>query len=427
MRSRRHKLSFNGFQGSVGSVGSTPAAGSSAFLNLERAKALVAQRKAEEAAKREAAALNNRTGKGLILDTNKQAGGAVNIPNSNFVIVGGKAIPKSALGSNIARSTPSILTRDGRRLTASSPNLTDAQKQALGIIAGQQQATFNTAEKIATERRLQGLSGKSTAEAQKIATSPEKVSFSTKDRNVINTALQTDIIRSNNAKLNFAQQKIAEQVANPEGFNTLDDLETLLASAPNQDAPIQQINVSTDEFGNVVSPRNVKLQIENAGLTGGLTQPQLNILTSGGAAPNVEEVAQVIQQSLNDITDGAEIGQLTSVTTNPDGTLQIDFSENSPEIFRQQFGDTVFETLGRFFNLKDQGVDDFFDNPEGLRVKIGEEEVSLGGTGGGGFASELVDGEGDILSQLLGFVTNPLVLIGIAIIAGFVIFTKVRK
>lgn len=436
-------MSFQGFQGNVGTVGGSTSPSAQAHLTatqkrIAELKRLQEQRRAEAAAK-------NLTSTGLVLDTNKPViGGQSNIPSSRFQIIGGKAVPKGAAAPNISRSVPSILTRDGRRLTASSPNLTPAQKQALGIISGQQQATFNLAQKISAERRAQQLSGKSVKEAQAIATGNDGTkflgtpnapkggfAFSTKDRNVLNTALQTDIIRSNAAKLSFAEQLIANQTDTNRSLDgnitsELDDLEGLLANAPDQDKPINRINVQGDEFGNLVSPRNVKLQIENAGLTGGLTQPTLNIIGSQGVMPNVEEVQQAIQQSLNDITDGAEIGNLTQVVQLPDGTLQVEFSEAAPEIFRQQFGDTVFETLGKFFNLKDQGVDDFFDNPEGLRVKIGEEDVQLGGStsGGGGFAGDLLDNQG---FDFLGLVTNPIVLIAIAGVAGIVLFLKVRK
>lgn len=429
-------MSFQGFQGDLGTVGGGTSPSAQAHLTATQKR--IAELKAAQERARQEAALNNRTSTGLVLDTNKPAGGSVN-NTSNFVIIGGKAVPRDAVGANIARSVPSLKLRDGTRVTADSPNLTDAQKQALGIISGQQQATFNLAQKISAERRAQQLSGKTVEEAQKIATGNDGTkfiatpnardggfAFTNRDRNIVNTSLQTDIIRSNAAKLGFAEELIRAQQLDPEGFGKLDNLEELLAAAPNQDAPINRINVQGDENGNLVSPRNVKLQIENAGLTGGLTNPTLNIVGSQGTMPRVEEVQQVIQNSLRDITDNAEIGDLTSVVQLPDGTLQVEFSENAPEIFRQQFGDSVFESLGQFFNLRDQGVDDFFDNPEGLRVRIGEEEVQLGGSGGGsgGFAGDLLDNQG---FDFLGLITNPIVLIAIAGIVGLVIFTKVRK
>lgn len=427
-------MSFQGFQGDVGSVGG---GSGSASTHLAEVQKRFAARKAAEEAARQAAALNNRTLSGNILDTNKPAGGSVN-NTSAFQIIGGRAVPRGAAGANISRSVPSLKLRDGRRVTADSPNLTPAQKQALGIITGQQQATFNLAQKISAERRAQQLSGKTVEEAQRIATgndsskflstNPETqrdggFAFTQRDRNIINTSLQSDIIRSNAAKLGFAEELIRAQQLDPNGFGSIDNLEELLANAPNQDAPINRINVQGDEQGNLVSPRNVKLQIENAGLTGGLTQPTLNIVGTQGTMPNIEEVQQVIQQSLSDITDNADIGNLTTVTQLPDGTLAIDFSEESPQIFRETFGDAVFEALGQYFDLRDQGVDDFFDNPEGLRLKFGEEEVQVGGssTGGGGFAGDLLDNQG---FDLIGTLTNPIVLIAIAAIAGLVIFTK---
>ncbi len=427
-------MSFQGFQGSVDTSGANTFASSSAEEHLRATKARIAVIKAAEEQKRIDASANNRTSTGLILDTNKAAGGASNIPSSKFTIFGGKAVNKVNVGRNISSSIPSIRTRDGRRLTADSPNLTDAQKQALGIFSGQHAVTRRVANDFSSERRAQQLSGKTIAEANQIAsgiqTNPlsatnfkdRQIGVTKQDQNTINTVLQTDIIRSNNAKLNFANELIRRQTTIGEA-NTLDDLEAQLANAPNQNLPIQNIDVSTDEFGNVVSPRNVKLQIENAGLTGGLTEPVLNVITSGGVAPNAEEIAQVIREGLAEATGNAQVDGLTSVTTNPDGTINIAFSEFTPEIFRQQFGDIVFEAVGRFFDLRDQGVDDFFSNPEGLRIKIGEE-VSLGGSGGGNFASGLLDEKG---FDFLGLLSNPIFIIAIVAVVGIGIFLRVKK
>jgi hypothetical protein len=403
----------------------------------------IAELKAAQAKAQADAAAKNLTSTGLVLDTNKPViGGQTNIPASNYLIRGGKAIPRGAEGPNITISKPSILTKDRGRIYADTPGISETQRRALEIMAGQHAATYRTAQAVSSERTAQELLGKSREEAQRIATQGSEdervatphfgtgqISLGKQEANFVNTALQTQEVRANAARLAYANQLIQTQTdtnreLRPGATTELDDLKSLLESAPGQTDPVSNILVTTDENGDPMSPRNIKLQIENALLTG--SDPgilNLDVAGTGGVAPNLESIAQAVDASFDDLIPGG-LRDTTTTSIGEDGSLSINFAESLGPELRQQFGEIFLETLGQYFDLKGQGIDQLYGQ-DGIKINF------PGGPDGGsiiGGDGSLIGEEGNPLGFLEGLLGNPillLVIIGVAaLIGGVLLFRK---
>ena len=431
----------SGSQGTVDTSGPNTFASPNASSHLAAVRKRFEERKAAEEAKRAANAARNLTGKGLILDTTKpRVGGQTNIPSSNFQIIGGRAVPKGAVGRNITASTPSILTKDlGRISVDEAVRLGRLSEADANVFRGQNAATVRTADAINSERIAQQLLGRNRDEAQRIATQGSEdervatphfgsgqIGLGKKEAEFVNTTLQTQQIRSNAAKLRFANQLIQQQTdtnRSLEGRNAtteLDDLAGLLENAPGQNDPISDILVTTDENGDPVSPRNIKLQLENALLTG--SDPNilnLDVVGTGGVAPNPQSVADAVDAAFDDLIPGG-LRDTTTTNVGEDGTITIDFSEELAGELRQQFGEIALQILGQFFDLKGQGIDDFFGE-KGIQVKFPGGEANLGGIG------EEATAEEGPLGFLAGLLGNPillLVIVGIAAVVGGVFLLR---
>ena len=351
------------------------------------------------------------------------------------------------IAPNVAQGRPSIRRPDGTVIGIDDEDLTLEEIEALQIISGQQATTKSLADQIAARRSAALLAGATAAEAQQFAVSGSNIfkgqnitdtsdvfinekgefGFGTDLRNRVNTELQQKQIRRNAARLQAAELAIKNQTTSGEA-GELDNLKQILENAPNQDKPVSRILVSTDEEGNVVSPRNVSLQVENAALTG--IDPDnftLDVQTSGGRqatregtnTPNVEQINQIVGDSIRNTLGVTGFDQSVVSRVGPDGELLVEFGENVPQELQNASAEQISKDLSSFFGgvgteTQNQIREDIL---AGEILNLGEiipnfPEIGSGGIGSGGGAGFL-----DVPGTNLQLPIIIIVLIAIAIIA----------
>ena len=367
----------------------------------------------------------------------------INVIQDDSILRNSGATGIRGLDANISEGRPSIRTPDGQILTLDDENLTLEQQEALQIIFGQQSVTKNLAQQIADRRRAALLLGATQSEAQEFAVSGqsffkgqqvgevedvftnEKGEFGLGKQSAkrINTALQQKQIRRNEARLESAEVAISNQTTDGEAGD-LDNLKQILKTTPNQDKPISDIDVSTDREGNVISPRNVRLQTENALLTG-IDPENFSIDVKGSNTPNAQQINQIIREAAEGVLLNAELpSELVTVQTGVDGESIVDFAPDIPEILQQETAEQISNDIaGAFGATSEQRNQIKEDILNGELINFGEIIPNFPEIAGSGSKS----GGSDLVDQVT---SNPLLLIGIigsGLLAGIVLLNRRKK
>ena len=204
------------------------------------------------------------------------------IKESAFVIVGGLAIPKEALGG---------------ALFSSADNLPEGTNP---VIRQEQEFTRSVAEKISQERLNQLLKGKSRDEAQRIAT-----------------------------KGTIDEREVSKSLGQVPAITKQDQLILNTLLQKDQIGKIDSINIQT-EGGEDISPRRTKLLLENALITG---QNNFDVTFSplDDIVPNVDLISEQIRQSQKENL-GLELPTSLTPTGGTVGLTQEQFNDFQKQV-----------------------------------------------------------------------------------------------